>query len=92
METMIKFESSWGTLVTDESGNVLKDESTFHDIKGENNYLADIKKVDLEEYKSFIQSKGCTLDWLEDDICNVGFWKTDGSYEPASKDWRKNMF
>ena len=88
----ISFQSSHGNLITNLKGYVLKIEDT--DLEDEDNYLVDIQRVDLEEYKQYRYSLKL-VDWDfidDDDILCVGFWKKDGSYESVNYELRKNMY
>jgi hypothetical protein len=88
----IKLESSWGILETNLKGEVLKVDGD-KEIRGDKNYLYNIKRVDLEEYKNFLVSIGYTKevmgDWL--DILFVGFWGKDGSYNSVDTEMRRDM-
>jgi hypothetical protein len=85
-----EFEGSWGTIKCDMQGNVISIDGD-EEIDGERNYLFDIAKFDIEEHKNFCESVGITHGEA-DDILNIGFWKKNGEYSEADKDWRKRMF
>lgn len=90
-EEFMSFESSWGHISCDKDGNVIEvigDE----EYNGERNYLFDIARFDLVEYGKFCESKNIVMGEFGEDILAVGFWKKDGTYEEADKDFRKNVF
>ena len=90
-EEFMSFESSWGHISCDKDGNVIEvigDE----EYNGERNYLFDIARFDLVEYGKFCESKNIVMGEFGEDILAVGFWKKDGTYEKADKDFRKNVF
>lgn len=87
-EEFISFESSWGYISCDKDGNILNIDGE-EEIDGERSYLYDIAKFDLVEYGKFCESKNIVMGEFGEDILAVGFWKKDGSYEEADKDWRK---
>jgi len=87
---LIEFFSSWGCLHVDEKGIVKKVEGV-KEYEGEKNYLYDIARVDLAELKTFLKSKGQTLE-DEEDILSVGTWNHKGDYEEAQKDWREEHY
>lgn len=82
-------ESSWGTLIIDRSGSVLKVENAYIE---EENYLLDIDKVDVEEFISHMKSKGWSDYTLDDeDILFFGFWRKDGSYSEPDTGFRREI-
>jgi hypothetical protein len=87
-EEFISFESSWGYISCDKDGNILNIDGE-EEIDGERSYLYDIAKFDLVEYGKFCESKNIVMGEFGEDILAVGFWKKDGTYEEADKDWRK---
>jgi hypothetical protein len=90
-EEFISFESSWGYISCDKDGNILNIDGE-EEIDGERSYLYDIAKFDLVEYGKFCESKNIVMGEYGEDILAVGFWKKDGTYEKADKDFRKNVF
>jgi hypothetical protein len=90
-EEFMSFESSWGQISCDKDGNILNIDGE-EEIDGERSYLYDIAKFDLVEYGKFCESKNIVMGEYGEDILAVGFWKKDGTYEEADKDWRKNIF
>jgi len=90
-EEFISFESSWGYISCDKDGNILNIDGE-EEIDGERSYLYDIAKFDLVEYGKFCESKNIVMGEFGEDILAVGFWKKDGTYEEADKDFRKNVF
>ena len=90
-EEFITFESSWGYISCDKDGNILNIDGE-EEIDGERSYLYDIAKFDLVEYGKFCESKNIVMGEFGEDILAVGFWRKDGSYEEADKDFRKNVF
>ena len=90
-EEFITFESSWGYISCDKDGNILNIDGE-EEIDGERSYLYDIAKFDLVEYGKFCESKNIVMGEFGEDILAVGFWKKDGTYEEADKDFRKNVF
>lgn len=88
-EEFMSFESSWGYISCDKDGNVISIDGD-EEINGERNYLFDIAKFDLVEYGKFCESQNIVMgEYGGEDILAVGFWKKDGTYEEADKDWRK---
>jgi hypothetical protein len=87
-EEFMSFESSWGQISCDKDGNILNIDGE-EEIDGERSYLYDIAKFDLVEYGKFCESKNIVMGEFGEDILAVGFWKKDGTYEEADKDWRK---
>jgi hypothetical protein len=87
-EEFMSFESSWGNISCDKDGNVISIDGE-EEIRGERSYLFDIAKFDLVEYGKFCESKNIVMGEYGEDILAVGFWKKDGTYEEADKDWRK---
>ena len=88
-EEFMSFESSWGYISCDKDGNVISIDGD-EEIHGERNYLFDIAKFDLVEYGKFCESQNIVMgEYGGEDILAVGFWKKDGTYEEADKDWRK---
>jgi hypothetical protein len=88
-EEFMSFESSWGQISCDKDGNILNIDGE-EEIDGERSYLYDIAKFDLVEYGKFCESKNIVMgEYGGEDILAVGFWKKDGTYEEADKDWRK---
>ena len=91
VKEFMSFESSWGNITCAKDGVVLKVDGDL-EIDGEDNYLFDIAKFDLVEYGKFCESQNIVMGEYGEDILAVGFWKKDGSYEEADKDFRKNVF
>ena len=89
-EVFMTFHSSWGEIDCDKDGNVMEIRGD-EEINGEDNYLYDIDRFDLVEFGKFCESKNITMGEAED-IMSVGFWKHDGEYCEAEKDWRKEIF
>jgi len=89
-ENTIQFESSWGCIHVDKEG-VVKRVDGDKEINGEESYLHNIAKVDLEELKTFLKTKGQTLQDQED-ILWVAFWNKDGGYEEPDKKRRNEHF
>lgn len=89
-EVFMTFHSSWGEIDCDKDGNVIEVRGDEY-IGDERNYLFDIDRFDLVEFGKFCESKNITMCEAED-IMSVGFWKHDGTYNEAEKDWRKNIF
>jgi hypothetical protein len=89
-EIAFSFESSWGSIECNKDGIVI---NVIGDLeyKGERNYLYDIERVDIEEYAKFCSSLNITHGESED-ILSVGFWRKDGVYNEADKDWRESIF
>jgi hypothetical protein len=88
-EEFMSFESSWGYISCDKDGNVISIDGD-EEINGERNYLFDIAKFDLVEYGKFCESQNIVMgEYGGEDILAVGFWRKDGTYEEADKDWRK---
>jgi hypothetical protein len=89
-EVAFSFESSWGSIECNKDGIVI---NVIGDVeyKGERNYLYDIERVDIEEYAKFCSSLNITHGESED-ILSVGFWRKDGVYNEADKDWRESIF
>lgn len=89
-EVFMTFHSSWGEIDCDKDGNVIEVRGDEY-IGDERNYLFDIDRFDLVEFGKFCESKNITMGEAED-IMSVGFWKHDGEYCEAEKDWRKEIF
>ena len=89
-EVAFSFESSWGSIDCDKDGNVIEVHGDL-EYKGEKNYLFEIARVDIEEYAKFCSSLNITHGESED-ILSVGFWRKDGVYNEADKDWRESIF
>ncbi len=85
---MITIESSWGTVYTDDYGNVT--ERDLYD--GEENYLEQVVKFDIDEFESWYLAKfGKEAKWDSFDVLELGFWRKDGTYCPADSGWRNEM-
>jgi hypothetical protein len=89
IEEFLSFESSWGIITCAKDGVVISVDGDL-EIGGERNYLFDIAKFDLEEYKKFLNSIGQELDHYFDDILSVGFWRKDNTYNEPDFEWRKS--
>lgn len=90
-EVFISFVSSWGCISCDNDGNIL-DIDGEEVINGERSYLYDIAKIDLVEYGKFCESKNIVMGEYGEDILTVGFWRKNGTYDEADKEFRKNIF
>jgi hypothetical protein len=89
---MITIESSWGEVTTDDEGNVLELDVLEIDQEGERCYLLDIAKFDIAEWDKWYEKE-----FEEDspkpdefDVLELGYWRKDGSYEPAGN-WRNGV-
>jgi len=91
IEEFLSFESSWGIITCAKDGVVISVDGDL-EIGGERNYLFDIAKFDLVEYKKFLNSIGQELDHYSDDILSVGFWRKDNTYNEPDFEWRKSSF
>lgn len=71
--------SSHGELTVDAAtGDVIKCDG--------NDYIADIKRFDLEEHKRFNSITEMTQ--ADVDILDFAYWNKDGSYDTAEDSWR----
>ena len=88
---MVTIESSWGTITTDEEGNVLEMDVLEQDSAEKRCYLLDAVKFDLAEWDKWYEEKHKepSPKPSEFDVLSLGFWKKDGSYEEADKEWRE---
>ncbi len=91
---MIRIESSWGWITTDEEGNVLEMDLLEEDSEGERCYLLDAVKFDIAEWDEWYEAKFEEKSPKPDefDVLVLGFWKKDGTYEEADKEWREGDF
>lgn len=91
---MVTIESSWGEVITDDEGNVLEVDVLEIDEKGERCYLLDVAKFDLAEWDKWYEEKykESSPKPSEFDVLCLGFWKKDGTYEEADKEWREEDF
>jgi hypothetical protein len=87
---MITIESSWGEVTTDDEGNVLELDVLKIDEDGERCYLLDIAKFDIAEWDKWYEDKfkEASPKPADFDVLSLGYWRKDGSYEPADKSWR----
>lgn len=78
------FESSNGTLLVNENGEIHKDSDL-------SDWLLDIEKVDIEELDNYYKLNG--LDLCEGgDVLDFGWWDKQGNYNKPKKSWRKEIF
>jgi hypothetical protein len=91
---MITIESSWGEITTDDEGNVLEMDVLEIDDSGERCYLLDVVKFDIAEWDKWYEAKFKEESPKPDefDVLELGFWKKDGTYEEADKEWRKEAY
>lgn len=75
--------SSNGELVIDESGSVIVDESTY-----DNDNLKGIVRFNVKEYKKHYPDEPEPGTY---DILDLGYWTSDGEYEPPCTDWREQI-
>lgn len=79
---------SYGQLaVHRETGEVL----AYLDFDEPDGDYADIVRVDLVEFQQWLATQPNALPWEQIeclDICEVGFWTADGSYEDPIVDFR----
>jgi hypothetical protein len=89
---MITIESSWGTIETDEQGNVLN--KYLCEVDGEHCYLADVVRFDIQEFYTWFEKKfkEPSPKQYDFDVLDLGFWREDGSYDTADMDWRDRMW
>ena len=82
----LNFGSSHGTVVTDERGNVLKDESTLSD------WLLKIKQIDVAELRKHLKEQGFEGADTDKyfDILHVGCWDFKGKYFPPDEEFRND--
>lgn len=90
-EEYMSFESSWGIITCAKDGVVISVDGDL-EIDGERNYLFDIAKFDLVEYKKFLNSIGQELEHYRDDILAIGYWNKDYTYNEPDFEWRKGSF
>lgn len=91
IEEYMSFESSWGIITCAKDGVVISVDGDL-EIDGERNYLFDIAKFDLVEYKKFLNSIGQELEHYSDDILAIGYWNKDYTYNEPDFEWRKQIF
>ncbi len=85
----MSIESSHGTLVVDDKGFVLKEESDLSD------YLENIYRIDIEEVENYIKNMGLEVDDVLDsaeDIMRFGFWDEAGTYNLPERQYRIDSF
>ena len=87
---MITIGSSWGEVTTDDEGNVLELDVLEIDEDGERCYLLDIAKFDIAEWDKWYEDKfkEPSPKPSDFDVLDLGYWRKDGSYEPADENWR----
>jgi hypothetical protein len=84
--------SSHGTLEIDDTGKVtgiIADGKTGAIILPNEglSFLFTIERFNLKEYGEHYSESGHT----EFDILDLGYWTTDGTYEPPVEQWRKQI-
>jgi len=84
------FESSWGTIICDDEGYILNIDGS-EEINGEPNYLFQIERINLEEWKAFLSRNKVKVP-DSGDILEVGFFKKDGSYNSPDFSWRNTHY
>lgn len=75
--------SSWGTITINSVGEVT--EMNIEEVEGEESFLLNVAKFDLEEWKKY---------WKEElptdfDVLDLGFWNKNGEYITPDNDWRE---
>lgn len=85
---MITIESSWGTVITDDNGNVI--EKKLINNQEEPCYLSNASKFDIAEFDTWYEFyfKKPSPKPAEFDVLSLGFWNEDGSYNEPDHDWR----
>jgi hypothetical protein len=86
----ITFVSSHGTISCDESGDVLSVEDNFK-IEGEDNYLFEIERFDIDEFKNLLDTHEIELSDSAD-ISMVSFINKDNSYNKRDEHWISDNF
>lgn len=76
--------SSWGTITINNSGEVL--EKNIEEIEGEESFLLEVVKFDLEEWKKYWETEELPADF---DVLDLGFWNKDGEYVIPDNHWRE---
>ena len=85
---MIRIDSSFGWIETDDYGYVINKQLDSPC------YLDSIKKIDLKDWDDFyehIKQKPSPKP-SEFDILELGFWNEDDTYTPADIEWRNNAY
>ena len=84
----VRIFGSYGELdVHRETGEVLAYRPEFD----EQAEYVDITRVDVAEYQQWLATRPGELPWEQIealDICEVGFWTADGTYEDPIEDFR----
>ena len=90
---MINIESSWGTIITDDNGNVIGKDLLEHDGK-EKCYLLNADRFDLKEWDDWYEknTNKPSIKPTDFDILELGFWNNDGSYNPPHPTWRDEIY
>ncbi|MFA5354518.1 MAG: hypothetical protein WC291_09845 [Thermodesulfovibrionales bacterium] len=91
----IYIHSNWGVLTINSEGYVLPFESKYNSHLEEDrgqminggDALGDIVRFDLQEFRH-TYPKDTPRDI---DICDIGYWTTDGKYEPPVDDFRQEF-
>lgn len=89
---MRSVHSSQGTLEVDDTGKVTgiiyngKTGPVTIDLETIT-YLLSIERFNLSEYAEYYGKE----DDEEFDILDLGYWTTDGTYEPPVEEWRKQI-
>lgn len=83
-----QFGSSHGDIIVDAEGYVTN-QVELEDA----DYLAEIVKLNLEEYREYLSKQGVELeDHYHHDILDVGFWDQNGVYEEPEHSHREFKF
>lgn len=86
---MIRIESSWGLIVTDDQGNVIEKDL----YEKEPCYLSNAVKFDIAEFDTWYESRfgKPSPKPSEFDVMDLGFWDAKGTYNSPNHDWRNEM-
>lgn len=88
MQTITVFGSYGKLIVNADTGEV----TDYIPEYGSTPDYVNIARVDLAEYRQWLATQGESALPELIDICAIGFWSTDGSYEPAIDDFRNNAW
>ena len=85
---MITIESSFGIITTNEEGIVIQKDIV------DKCYLSNVVRFDLNEWDNWYEgfTNNPSPKPSEFDVLELGFWNADGTYNPPSTEWRKDIY
>jgi len=91
---MRTIESSWGTVTTDDDGNILSLDVLEADKDGNRCYLLDVAKFDIAGGDRWYEDKfkEPSPKPSDFDVLDLGYWHNDGHYEEADNNYRNNVY